>query len=537
MPPGGRGVIPAEKGGIMTRRLLIGAILSAATMLATPAALADPPGHGLFAGQHLSLAPAHRFPVGSPRRIRDAAAERRCDVLGGWRAPGHPVLRLHTRRWRETETYTVGQGNRTGLATRPKVVCQGHFDGSTDPQHERRRPVGDKGTRVSDTGGVRHPAPPLEPVAPPRAELAVGASRAVERERRLLVQLGIVDAVGPPANPERTARDPALAALDDVECALPLTTVDPHPAPHLLHRAGRRPMRSADLVHPSVVPRSRDASLPWAAVPYYICPRCKERSVDIDAREGFSKDAPACRHCGFGFLFELLDDYYPAPDTGFVVTDQERRVLAIGRGVFELTGFGEPDLIGRDVVDALQLSDDEAGRARARMGRPPARRAALDQDARGHREARRRRRLPRLRRRRRPARRAALLDAARRAQRLGERALLAPRLAGVADPPAVPDQEVREARPVGARDEPHEVALDLHRVLLPRERETLREPPHVRVDDDPLRVAALGRDDVRRLARDAREASADRRTPSGTSPSCTSMIRCIVPRSDFAFCR
>jgi hypothetical protein len=25
--------------------------------------------------------------------------------------------------------------------------------------------------------------------------------------------------------------------------------------------------------------------------------------------------------------------------------------------VFELTGFGEPDLIGRDVVDALQLSD------------------------------------------------------------------------------------------------------------------------------------------------------------------------------------
>jgi PAS domain-containing protein len=92
-------------------------------------------------------------------------------------------------------------------------------------------------------------------------------------------------------------------------------------------------------------------------VPYFICPRCKERSVDIDAREGFSSDVPACRHCGFGFLFELLDDYYPAPDTGFVVTDQERRVLAIGRGVFELTGFGEPDLIGRDVVDALKFSD------------------------------------------------------------------------------------------------------------------------------------------------------------------------------------
>jgi PAS domain S-box-containing protein len=92
-------------------------------------------------------------------------------------------------------------------------------------------------------------------------------------------------------------------------------------------------------------------------VPYYICPRCKERSVDIDAHEGFSRQAPACRHCGFGFLFELLDDYYPAPDTGMVVTDQERRVLAIGRGMFELTGFPEADLMGRDVVEALGLSD------------------------------------------------------------------------------------------------------------------------------------------------------------------------------------
>jgi hypothetical protein len=32
-------------------------------------------------------------------------------------------------------------------------------------------------------------------------------------------------------------------------------------------------------------------------------------------------------------------------------------VLAVGRGVFELTGFREPDLIGRDVGSALQLSD------------------------------------------------------------------------------------------------------------------------------------------------------------------------------------
>jgi hypothetical protein len=92
-------------------------------------------------------------------------------------------------------------------------------------------------------------------------------------------------------------------------------------------------------------------------VPYYICPRCKERTVDIDAIEGFSTQAPACRRCGFGVLFELLDDYYPAPDTGMVVTDQDRRVLAIGRGMFELTGFPESDLMGRDLLEALQFSD------------------------------------------------------------------------------------------------------------------------------------------------------------------------------------
>ena len=34
-------------------------------------------------------------------------------------------------------------------------------------------------------------------------------------------------------------------------------------------------------------------------------------------------------------------------------------MLAIGRGVFELTGFPEADLMGLDVVQALQFSDDK----------------------------------------------------------------------------------------------------------------------------------------------------------------------------------
>jgi len=90
----------------------------------------------------------------------------------------------------------------------------------------------------------------------------------------------------------------------------------------------------------------------------YICPNCKDRSVDIDGFEGFSgSDALQCRRCGFGFIFQLLEDYYPAPSTGFIVCDQEARVLAAGRGVFELTGFQEGELMGRDVGEALALSD------------------------------------------------------------------------------------------------------------------------------------------------------------------------------------
>jgi PAS domain-containing protein len=92
-------------------------------------------------------------------------------------------------------------------------------------------------------------------------------------------------------------------------------------------------------------------------VPYFICPNCKERSVDLDGREGFSAQAVQCRSCGFGFLFELLEDYYPAPQTGLVVCDHDARVLAVGRGVFELTGYRDGELIGRPVVEALGLSD------------------------------------------------------------------------------------------------------------------------------------------------------------------------------------
>jgi hypothetical protein len=97
-------------------------------------------------------------------------------------------------------------------------------------------------------------------------------------------------------------------------------------------------------------------------VAVFICPNCKQRSIDHDGRQGLLDQAVACESCGFGFLFELLEDYYPGPNTGFVVCDREARVIATGRGVFELTGYRELDLIGRDVVDALGLNGFEAER-------------------------------------------------------------------------------------------------------------------------------------------------------------------------------
>ena len=62
-----------------------------------------------------------------------------------------------------------------------------------------------------------------------------------------------------------------------------------------------------------------------------------------------------------------MDDYYPAPDAGFVVCDKEGRILALGRGFFELTGFGEDDLIGVDVVEGLGLAGFEEEKNPAKL--------------------------------------------------------------------------------------------------------------------------------------------------------------------------
>ena len=87
----------------------------------------------------------------------------------------------------------------------------------------------------------------------------------------------------------------------------------------------------------------------------FICPNCGRRTTETERNQGFRRQAKGCSNCGFGFLFELLDDYYPAPNAAFFVTDQSGRVIACGRGSFELTGLGDEQVIGRPASEVLGL--------------------------------------------------------------------------------------------------------------------------------------------------------------------------------------
>lgn len=90
-------------------------------------------------------------------------------------------------------------------------------------------------------------------------------------------------------------------------------------------------------------------------VPFFICPNCGNREASAERTAGLSARPKGCSKCGFGFVFELLDDYYPAPDAAFFTCDREGRILDVGRGGFELTGLTDEDVIGRPVKDVLGL--------------------------------------------------------------------------------------------------------------------------------------------------------------------------------------
>jgi len=54
-------------------------------------------------------------------------------------------------------------------------------------------------------------------------------------------------------------------------------------------------------------------------------------------------------------VFELLDDYYPAPNAAFFACDQQGRLIHCGRGSFELTGLDLERAIGRPASEVLGL--------------------------------------------------------------------------------------------------------------------------------------------------------------------------------------
>jgi hypothetical protein len=88
---------------------------------------------------------------------------------------------------------------------------------------------------------------------------------------------------------------------------------------------------------------------------HFICPHCGDRSLGMDRNNGFRREVRGCAKCGFAYLFELLDDYYPAPNAAFFSCDANGRLVDCGRGSFELTGLRTESAIGRPVQEALGL--------------------------------------------------------------------------------------------------------------------------------------------------------------------------------------
>jgi PAS domain-containing protein len=78
--------------------------------------------------------------------------------------------------------------------------------------------------------------------------------------------------------------------------------------------------------------------------------------MGTDRNAGFRRETRGCERCGFAYLFELLDDYYPAPNSAFFACDREGRIVDCGRGSYELTGLKTESAIGRPVAEALAMS-------------------------------------------------------------------------------------------------------------------------------------------------------------------------------------
>ena len=98
-----------------------------------------------------------------------------------------------------------------------------------------------------------------------------------------------------------------------------------------LERPGR-PASGSSRSLTTLPPHAALSAYPATSMPNFICPNCGDRSISTERTAGFQNRARACRKCGFGFLFELLDDYYPAPNAAFFLLDQQGRLIGAGPG-------------------------------------------------------------------------------------------------------------------------------------------------------------------------------------------------------------
>jgi len=129
------------------------------------------------------------------------------------------------------------------------------------------------------------------------------------------------------------------------------------PRAHPVHPADA----SLDLDKSTAPPRGSLSILgsPMSHEHYFICPHCGNRSMGTDRNAGFRREARGCEKCGFAYLFELLDDYYPAPNAAFFACDADGRIVDCGRGSFELTGIKTEQAIGQHLAEALGLQFED----------------------------------------------------------------------------------------------------------------------------------------------------------------------------------
>lgn len=99
-------------------------------------------------------------------------------------------------------------------------------------------------------------------------------------------------------------------------------------------------------------PRPPDDVHYHAPVPVFVCPRCTYRET---GERRIRHQPRGCSRCGFGFSFELLEDYYAGPRCALLVGDADARVLVAGHSSLAVTGYQEPELLGRDLCETLGL--------------------------------------------------------------------------------------------------------------------------------------------------------------------------------------